>query len=95
MMGTLKTLMLAALAALRAFPLWIIWRQSEQIENLTDEIFTLENRARPDERLRLDRLRVRLAAARKQHEALLAALAPPEGRPTSPDDSRDIHSPGG
>lgn len=80
MPGTLKALLVALTAALRAFPLWLVWHQSEQLENLTDEIFVLESRSRPDERQRLDRLRVRLASARKQHAALLAAIAAPESR---------------
>jgi hypothetical protein len=83
MPGTLKALIVALTAALRAFPLWLVWHQSEQLEDLTDEIFLLESRSRPDERQRLDRLRVRLASARKQNAALLAALAASEGRDKS------------
>jgi hypothetical protein len=84
----------AATAALRAFPLWLAWRQSEQLEALTDEIIVLEARARPDERPRLDRLRVKIANARKQHEALLAVIAASESRDKGRDDPRDVHPPG-
>ena len=84
----------AATAAMRAFPLWLAWRQSEQLDNLTDEIINLETRARPDERPRLDSLRVKIANDRKQHEALLAALAASESRDKSRDNPRDIHPPG-
>ena len=93
-MGTIAAFLTAATAAMRAFPLWLAWRQSEELEKLTDEIIDLETRARPDERPRLDRLRVKLANARKHHAALLAIVAAPESRDESRDDSRNIRYPG-
>jgi hypothetical protein len=91
-MGTIAAFLTAATAALRAFPLWLAWRQSEELEKLTDEIIDLEARARPDERPRLDRLRVKLANARKHHATLLAIVAAPESRNEGRDDSRYIRS---
>jgi uncharacterized protein with von Willebrand factor type A (vWA) domain len=93
-MGTIAAFLTAATAAMRAFPLWLAWRQSEELEKLTDEIIDLEARARPDERPRLDRLRVKLANARKHHAALLAIVTPPESRNEGRDDSRNIRSTG-
>ena len=93
-MGTIAAFLTAATAAMRAFPLWLAWRQSEELEKLTDEIIDLETRARPDERPRLDRLRVKLANARKHHASLLAIVSTPESRDEGRDDSRNIRSPG-
>jgi hypothetical protein len=93
-MGIIAAFLNAATAALRAFPLWLAWRQAEELEKLTDEIIALESRARPDERPRLDRLRVKIANARKHHAALLAIVSPPESRHKGGDDSRDIHPAG-
>ena len=70
----------AATYALRAFPLWLVWRQSRQIESLQDELIELEAAANPADRARLDRVRVKYKEARKQHEALLAISAATESR---------------
>lgn len=70
----------AATAAMRAFPLWLAWRQSLTLEKYTDEIIQLEARARPDERPRLERLRVKITNARKHNEALLAVITASESR---------------
>jgi hypothetical protein len=93
-MNAITAFFSAATAALRAFPLWLAWRQSEQIEALTDEIILLESRSLPAERPRLDRLRVKIANARKQHAALLAVISASEGREASRDNSRNLHPPG-
>lgn len=87
-MGTLTAFLTAITAALRAFPLWLAWQQSEKLEELTDEIITLESRALPNERPRLERLRVKLANARKQHDALLALSVAPQAGPKNPDAER-------
>lgn len=65
--------------AAKAFPLWLAWRQSEQIETITDKLIEYEARSLPNERPTLDRLRVKLANARKQHEAVLAIITSPQG----------------
>lgn len=70
----------AATAALWAFPLWLLWRQSVNIESLTDEIIELEGRSLPGERAKLNRLQVKLANARKQHDTLLATVAALESK---------------
>lgn len=70
----------AATAALWAFPLWLLWRQSVNIESLTDEIIELEGRSLPGERAKLNRLQVKLANARKQHDTLLTTVAALESK---------------
>lgn len=65
--------------AAKAFPLWLAWRQSEHIETLTDKLIEYESRSLANERPALDRMRVKLANARKQHEAVLAVITPPQG----------------
>jgi hypothetical protein len=69
----------AATAALWAFPLWLQWRQSINLEKLTDEIIKLESRSLPDERAKLNRLQVKLANARKQHDTLLSTITALKG----------------
>lgn len=94
-MNTLTAFFLAATQALKAFPLWVAWKTGGELESLTDEIITLEDRALPSDRPRLDRLRVKKANRRKLHEALLALITPPESGTADRDDSRDLRPPGG
>lgn len=94
-LATLTALLHAATAALKVFPLWLAWRQWDEIENLSDGIIQIEARAQPSDRPRLERMRVKLSNARKHHAALLAVVAASQSGPTRPDDSRDIRSPGG
>lgn len=94
-MGTLKAFFLAATAALWAFPFAVLWRISEQLESLTDEIIILESRADPHERPRLERLRVKKTNTRKQYDALLAIVTALNCRANDPDKTRPVSSSGG
>lgn len=78
-LATITAALEAFAQAAKAFPLWLAWRQSEQIETLTDKLIEYESRSLHNERPTLDRLRVKLANARKQHEAVLAIVTPPQG----------------
>lgn len=78
----------AATQAMKAFPLWLAWRQGEQIEKLTDEIIEFKGRSLPGERAKLDRLQVRLANAREQYETLLSVVNSSEGGNKGSDDPR-------
>jgi len=84
----------AATTALRAFPLWLAWRQWDQIEDLSDAIIQIEARAQPADRPRLERMRVKLANARKHHASLLAIVATPESRTAGDDSGRPIYPTG-
>lgn len=87
-LATINSFLSAATQAMKAFPLWLAWRQGEQIEKLTDEIIEFKGRSLPGERAKLDRLQVRLANAREQYEALLSIVNSPEGGDKGSDNPR-------
>jgi hypothetical protein len=93
--ATITAFLNAATAAIKAFPLWLSWRQWEHIEDLHEGIIQIEARAQPADRPRLERMRVRLANARKHNAALLAIITPPQGGTAGADNPRDLRSTGG
>lgn len=76
--ATLRALLEALTALARVWPL-VMARQSElRIEELADELTSL---ADSDDVARADRVRVKLAQAKRYHAALLAAVSGPASGP--------------
>ena len=66
---------LAALtAALRAFPLWLAWKVTREIERLTKQIIAHEAANTPADARLADELRISLAYQRRLHDALCPAV---------------------
>lgn len=75
MISSLSAFLLAATAALKAFPLWLAWRVNGEVEDLAEQILQYESRNSVDDRRRADELRIKLAYRRKLHDTLLTAVA--------------------
>lgn len=82
---------LAALtAALRAFPLWLAWQVTREIERLTKQILAHEAANTPADARIADELRINLAYRRRLHDALCPAVPAPQGRDGGPNVTRAI-----
>lgn len=77
-MTHLLALIHALTAALKAFPLWLVWRVSTETRDLKSRIIEHESRNTPTDRRFADLLRVQLAENERLHDALQSAFHPPE-----------------
>lgn len=76
--------------AAKAFPLWLAWRITGDIERLQKQIIDHENRGTPADRAAADLLRSKLAYRRRLHAALLAADAGDSGGQRDPNEARRL-----
>ena len=83
----------AATQALKAFPLWLAWHLTKEMEALTFEILTHEDAATPADKRRADELRISLAYRRRLHAALFPAGITPESGNGDPNITRAIPVP--
>lgn len=69
----------AATQALKAFPLWLAWHLTKEMEALTLEILRYEDIANPAGKRHADELRISLAYRRRLHAALFPGGIASEG----------------
>ena len=83
----------AATQALTAFPLWLAWHLTKEMETLTLEILRYEDIATPTGKRHADELRISLTYRRRLHAALFPAGAAPESGNGDPNVTRAIPVP--
>ena len=76
-MTHLLALINALTAALKAFPLWLLWRVNVETRDIKSRIIEHESRNTPTDRRLADLLRVQLADNERLHDALQSAVHPP------------------
>lgn len=79
-MTALTALLHALTAALRAFPVWLAWRVTAEVESITQNIIDHESRNTPLDKRLADELRISLAYRRRLHDSLLATVPEAQGR---------------
>lgn len=77
-MSHLLALIDALTAALKAFPLWLLWRVNTEQRDLKSRIIEHESRNTPTDRRLADLLRVQLQENERLHDALQSAVHSPE-----------------
>lgn len=84
------SLLSALAAALRAFPLWLAWQVTREVESLTKQIIAHEAANTPVDARIADELRIALVYRRRLHDALCPSVPATEGRDSGANVTRAV-----
>lgn len=84
------SLLSALVAALRAFPLWLAWQVTREVESLTKQIIAHEAANTPADTRIADELRIALAYRRRLHAALCPFDLAPQSRDSGANVTRAV-----